>query len=130
MNRNLFATILTLLALGLVTIHPAQADSFVELASTDSPRFVPTATLLTNGQVLLAGGGGDPIFQTLASAEIYDPATHAWSPVASMSTPRLAHSAVLLPNGKVLVAGGSNNDTNLASAELYDPSTKTWTPTG
>jgi hypothetical protein len=124
---NLSATILTVLALGLVTIHVARADAFVELASTNSPRFHPTATLLTNGQVLVAGGGGDPIFRNVATAEIYDPPTLAWSPVGSMFTPRVAHKAVLLPSGKVLVAGGSNNDTNLASAELYDPFTKTWT---
>src|SRR6266478_1778290 len=110
-----------LLALGLnwLCVTPAKADAFIELTSTNSPRFLPTATLLSSGQVLLAGGGGDPIFNGVVSAEIYDPATHAWNPVSSMSTPRVAHAAVLLPNGKVLVAGGANNDTNLASAELY-----------
>src|SRR5216683_2521183 len=113
-------TALGLLALGLnwLCVTPAKADAFIELTSTNSPRFLPTATLLANGQVLLAGGGGDPIFNDVASAEIYDPATHAWSLVGSMSTPRVAYSALLLPNGKVLVAGGSHNDTNLASAEL------------
>ena len=130
MNRKLSETILTLLAIGLVTIRPALGDAFVELTSTNSPRFLPTATLLTNGQVLVAGGGGDPIFQIVATTEMYDPPTLAWSSVGSMSTPRVAHRAVLLPSGKVLVAGGSNNDTNLASAELYDPFTKTWTVTG
>jgi N-acetylneuraminic acid mutarotase len=96
-----------------------------------SGRFVGTATLLTNGQVLVAGGGGNPLFQFVASAEIYDPATRAWSFVGSMSVARISHSAVLLPNGKVLVAGGSDtNDNNLASAELYDPSTRAWTITG
>src|SRR5262245_2536904 len=88
--------------------------SFVEPGSMGSGRFVGTATLLTNGQVLLAGGGG-PILASVASAEIYDPATRVWSFVGSMSIARISHSAVLLPNGKVLVAGGvGSNDTNLA----------------
>src|SRR5262249_16099484 len=99
------ATILTV-ALSLVTIHLARADGFIELASTNSPRFLPTATLLANGHVLLAGGGGEPIFEDVASAETYDPTAHSWNPVGFMHTPRLAHRAVRLPNGKVLVAGG------------------------
>src|SRR5882672_853284 len=93
-------------------------------------RFHPTATLLNNGQVLLVGGGGDPIFEDVATAETYDLGTHAWSAVGSMSTPRVAYSAILLPNGKVLVAGGVNSDTNVASAEIYDPVTRTWSVTG
>ena len=81
-----------------------------------------TATRLTNGQVLVAGGinGG-------ASAELYDPSTGRWSPTGSMSTGREYHTATLLTNGQVLVAGG---DYGGASAELYDPSTGTWSPTG
>ena len=108
----------------------AFASAFVEISSLNSSRFLPTATLLSSGQVLLAGGGGDPIFQDVDSAETYDPATHLWTPTGKMTMPRVAHTATLLQNGKVLVVGGANNDTNLASAELYDPSTRTWSPTG
>src|SRR5262245_55018325 len=99
--------------------------SFVEPRSMGTGRFVGTATLLSNGQVLVAGGGGNPIFQTEASAEIYDPATRVWGFVGSMSVARISHAAVLLLNGKVLVAGGyGDNGTNFTSAELYDPSTR------
>src|SRR5215831_7875813 len=86
-----------------------EGASFVETGSVGTGRFVGTATLLTNGQVLLAGGGGNPARENVASAELYDPATHACSFVNSMSIARIAHSAVLLPNGKVLVAGGAHN---------------------
>src|SRR5262249_17000215 len=109
----------------------AKGASFVETGNMGSGRFVGTATLLTNGQVLLAGGlGGSPILSTVASAEIYDPATRSCSFVGSMSVPRGAHRAVLLANGKVLVAAGENDFTNLPSAELYDPFTRSWTNTG
>jgi WD40 repeat protein len=89
-----------------------------------------TATLLQNGQVLVAGGynGNGLIY---ATAELYNPVTGTWTATGTMSTARVYHTATLLPNGKVLVAGGENNNSNaLSSAELYDPSTGTWTLTG
>jgi WD40 repeat protein len=79
-----------------------------------------TATLLPNGKVLVAGGGG-------FSAELYDPATGAWSSTGSLNDAHVYHTATLLPNGKVLVAGG---DATGNSAELYDPATANWTRTG
>ena len=86
-----------------------------------------TATRLSNGKVLVAGGrGAGP----LNSVELYDPTTGLWSSTGPLQAARLAHTATLLPNGKVLVAGGAGASGVLASAELYDPSTGTWTPTG
>ena len=121
---------LTLLVIYLYATH-AEGASFVETGSMENGRFVGTATLLANGQVLVAGGGGNPIFENVAAAELYDPATRAWSFGGSMSIARLSHSAVLLANGKVLVAGGANESfTNVTSAELYDPATRSWTNTG
>ena len=95
--------------------------------SMTTPRFLPTATLLPSGKVLVAGGlsgAGSP----LASAELYDPAAGTWSATGSMATGRTFHTATLLPSGKVLVAGGAGPDV-LASAELYDPVTGTWSAT-
>lgn len=98
-----------------------------------SPSF--TATLLSNGKVLVAGGefiGCCPSSGQYASAELYDPDTGTWAATGSMTVARRGHTATLLPNGQVLVAGGyscSNGCTYLSSAELYDPSTGTFRPT-
>jgi len=73
-----------------------------------------TATLLRNGQVLVAGGIEATGF-TSKSAELYDPATGQWTATGSMATARSSHTATLLHNGQVLVAGGGTS-----TAELYD----------
>src|SRR5205823_14430340 len=58
----------------LMRVASAQADAFIETGPMSSARFLPTATLLASGQVLVAGGGGNPIFELVPTAEIYDPA--------------------------------------------------------
>lgn len=102
-----------------------------------------SATALPNGLVLVAGGQGDVCSSlggcaSVATAELYNPATGAWTTTGSMNTARDGQTATLLPNGHVLVAGGETciyngntvTCTALATAELYDPSSGTWTPTG
>ncbi len=92
-------------------------------------RNLHTATLLPNGQVLVAGGEGSS--GALASSELFDPATGTWSPTGSLANARFWHTATLLPNGQVLVAGGLDSlGSALSSAELYTPATKTWSSAG
>jgi len=101
---------------------------FVLTGSLITARASHTSTVLTNGMVLIAGGYNG---NSLASAELYNPATGTFTPTGSLNTARLYHTATLLNNGMVLIAGGSDNNGNiLASAELYDPATGTFTPTG
>ena len=96
-----------------------------------------TATLLTNGKVLVAGGcidnPADPYCNGSATdgAELYDQSAGTWAPTGSMTSPRQGHTATLLADGKVLVAGGQLQAClSTSSAELYDPDTGKWTPTG
>jgi hypothetical protein len=103
---------------------------WIPVASMSSGRYEQTATLLNNGEVLVAGGiGSNGLPQ--ASAELFDPASDTWSYAGSMSTARMLHTATLLPNGMVLVAGGYTNGFHpVASAELYDPSSNAWYSAG
>ena len=122
---------LVLLGAGLALIQPCagQSGTWEETGSLATGRSDHTATLLPDGQVLVAGGVDSDLL-TLASAELYDPATGTWTATGSLANARFFPTATLLPNGKVLVAGGIGDSGRLASAELYDPATGTWTATG
>jgi hypothetical protein len=91
----------------------------------------PTATLLTNGQVLVAGGIS-AISGPQSSSELYDPDTGTWTITGSMHASRYSnHAAVLLPNGQVLVSGGALGGIGpLSSSVLYNPSLGSWSITG
>jgi hypothetical protein len=83
-----------------------------------------SATLLGDGRVLAAGGTGAP--SSSSSAEIWNPATSAWTPTASLS-PRAFHTAVVLPGGDVLVAGGLNAQwVPTRTTARFDPAAAAW----
>jgi hypothetical protein len=102
-----------------------------------------TATLLSTGKVLIAGGSLNqgPTETLLSSAELYDPATDSFTVTGSMLEARANQTATLLQDGRVLIAGGlgckptgkseecSAKDT-VASAELYDSTTGKFVRTG
>jgi YVTN family beta-propeller protein len=102
---------------------PAAEVSFSVLGipATSVARAYATATRLNDGKVLLAGGTNG-----LQTAEIYDPATGAWSATGGMSAPHQRHTATLLLDGRVLVVAGDGT----ATAEVYDPATGTWSSAG
>ncbi|HET9498070.1 MAG TPA: kelch repeat-containing protein [Candidatus Limnocylindria bacterium] len=91
-----------------------------------------TATLLPDGQVLVAGGGSssDGDGGPLASAELYDAGTGQWTVTGSTTGAGPGREATLLADGQVLVVGGAVGDIELGGlAELYDPRTGSWSAT-
>src|SRR6266403_1135551 len=102
---------------------------WTDTGSLHTARFIHTATLLSNGLVLVAAGFDG--VNALASAELYDPDSGMWSITDSLNAARGAHAASLLPNGMVLVAAGDDSSGQPSvSAELYDPSGGMWSKTG
>jgi hypothetical protein len=93
-------------------------------------RWGHTATLLNNGQVLLAGGNNG---NSVADAELFDPTTGTFSATSPMSFPRAQHTATLLSDGTVLVAGGFSffpaPGGGFPYVDIFDPATNTFTPT-
>jgi hypothetical protein len=114
-------------------LYDPKTGTFSPTGSMAGARGLHTATLLSDGRVLIAGGGpwGSMLLTAsyLASAELYDPKTGTFSPTGSLATARAWHTATLLADGRVVIAGGAGS-AFLASAELYDPKTGTFSPTG
>ena len=85
-------------------------------------RLFPTATLLADGTVLIAGsnysGRG-------LQAELYDPVAGTFSPTGNMTIFRQeSYTATPLPDGTVLIAGGGVWVNGLyvdSSAEIFTP---------
>ena len=91
--------------------------TFATNASMNSPHSGHTATLLTDGRMLIADG---PI-------EIYSPSTHTFIDTGNLNTPRTSTTATLLNDGTTLFVGGYDVDGNtLASAEIFSPATGTF----
>ena len=111
------------------TPTPTPAISWTVSGDLNFARESHTATLLSNGQVLVAGGR-DSFNSPLNKAELYDPATGSWTTTGDLNFARTLHTATLLTNGQVLVVGGLGGTGILDQAELYDPATGSWTNTG
>lgn len=114
-------------------LYDPDAGEWKSTGDLIAQRSYHTATLLQNGNVLVAGGFGQGS-GSLDSVELYDPATGTWSRTGNLGTGRYWHTAAQLQNGKVLVAGGllelaPDRGQILTSAELYDPVGGTWSRT-
>jgi len=104
---------------------------FSVTGSMSTPRQSHSATVLNNGQVLIAGGRNDSpgaVINIWASAELYDP-SGTFTATGSLQQARDVHTATRLNDGTVLIAGGHYLDSNglnevvFDSAEIYSSGT-------
>jgi len=86
------------------------------------------ATVLPTGQVLVTGGTSGSGFNNpvgaVHAAEMWDPATGAWTTMASNAVTRIYHSTtLLLPDGRVLHTGSGDGAgaVDELSYEIYSP---------
>jgi Galactose oxidase, central domain/Kelch motif len=115
--------------------------SFNATGSLSQARAWHTASLISTGaqagDILIAGGVGAKAI-ALASAEIYDPRTGAFTATGSMATARAYQTATWLdPSivtgefaGQILIAGGWSGDSISDTAEVYDPAGEAFVPAG
>jgi hypothetical protein len=106
------------------------ADNSMAERSFNTFRQFPSAALLPNGKVLIAGGFGgvNGQFVILTSTQIYDPSQDTFVDGPSMTVGRWVATAAPTANGKVLVIGGNGLGTNiLNSVEVYDSVTNSFT---
>jgi hypothetical protein len=111
-------------------VYDPVAGTFTLLPNTlNTGRVGHTATLLSNGQVLIVGGC-DPTAGIIADAELYDPIAQVFIDLGNTNAPRFHHTATLLQNGQVLIAGGETDPTPsgaYSTAEIFNPATWTFT---
>jgi len=105
-------------------VYNPQTGSFAQVGSMSTPRMLQAAVLLSDGQVLVAGGQSSDT-EFLTSAELFNPATSSFSQTGKMVNVQSGASATTLDNGIILIAGGRSNP-----ADLYDPASGTFSATG
>ena len=94
--------------------------SFAPAPSMAGARNHHTATLLANGEVLMAGGA-DSTGSTVPTSEVYLPIARQWIGTSAMLMSRAYHIGVELDDGRVLVGGGCNPQTCIPFAEVFSP---------
>ncbi len=109
--------------------YDPSADKFYYKGKLFAARGKHTATLLKDGNVLIAGGGAAG-GTAQASAELYDSSIGKMEKVGPMNVARQEHRATLMANGDVLITGGVDDRGQvLATAEIYHPATRQFTLT-
>ena len=109
-----------LCASGAAELYDPRTGTFSSAGSMAAGGGVDTATLLTNGKVLIVGSDD----AVPADVQLYDPIKGTFASAGSTIGDHEYSAAVRLSDGTVLIAGGQlDGGSGSAEADLYDPST-------
>jgi N-acetylneuraminic acid mutarotase len=105
-------------------IYDPTTQVWTPTGSLGHVRYHASATLLSDGRVLVVAGGG-------ALAELFDPATGRWHFTEGPLFGRDG-ATTLLQDGTVLMTGGTPNpgEPDVLTVQLFDPAQLTWRHVG
>jgi N-acetylneuraminic acid mutarotase len=119
----------TIGSLNATTALSVVTNTWVAGNSLPESRFRHSATVLTTGNVLVAGGFCR--LNTVVPNDLYSPLPGTWSATGGFAKLGCGgQTDTLLANGQVLAAGGMDQNTYSTAAEIYDPVAGTWASAG
>lgn len=118
------------LALNTLEVYDPATNTWTTKASMPTARSHMGGAVI-NGKLHVVGGvnisfPGDPA-TTLATLEVYDPSTDAWTTKAPMPIPRQVLGAGEVNGILYAVSGTLADGTAVNTVEAYDPATDAWT---
>ena len=110
-------------------LYDPVAKTWTETSSLPHPLINPTANLLPNGDVVLAGGKTSlsPDNEDTSETDVYHASNGTWKQAACLDAAVAGNTATVLPDGRVLTVGGTTDPEIWSNAEIFDPTTETWT---
>lgn len=124
----------TFFAISLVLLQPSlqAAGVWTQLTHANPSGGSGTMMLLTDGTVMVQGGGVTNAWTKLTPDTAGNYINGTWTSIANMGLQRLYFASNVLPSGKVFVLGGeysgpSGAQNIINSGEIYDPVANTWT---
>ncbi|KAI7873939.1 uncharacterized protein EV154DRAFT_578509 [Mucor mucedo] len=115
-------------------------QQYTRLPTTGIPQYGHTASLLSNGKLVIIGGvvedpDGDRILQSMSSVFVFDTKSRTWENVnvtrqGFIPSARTSHSAIVTSDDRIIIFGGSNESIERQSMYLNAIGildTKNWT---
>lgn len=106
------------------------ANSWATGPNVPTARHSPGVAAMGGKVYVIGGYTSTPLgYQSISTAEAFDPSTNTWSELPPMPTARLGLSLVAGGDGKLYAIGGTTvvgSETSTTVVEAYDPATQTW----